>query len=53
MTYNFVTRLYYRDPKLEVQRMTVWNAAGGRVDRASYDYVLDWVNDWFVLAGNR
>ena len=46
----FVIRLFYGDPKLQVYRMTVWNASHVHVDPHSYDYVLDWVDNRFVLV---
>jgi hypothetical protein len=46
----FLIRLYYGDPALQAYRMTVWNANHVRVDRGSYDYLLDWVDNRFVLA---
>ena len=49
----FVTRLYYGDPKLDVERMTVWRQHNVHVDLSSYDYVLDWVDNRFVLAGGK
>jgi hypothetical protein len=45
-------RLYYGDPKLEVQRMTVWRGQHVKVDPSTYDYVLDWVDSRFVLVPN-
>ena len=33
--------------------MTVWKANNVRVDPSSYDYVLDWVNDRFVLVSHK
>jgi hypothetical protein len=45
----FVIRLFYGDPQLVVDRMTAWNQRHVRVDPASYDYVLDWVDNRFVL----
>jgi hypothetical protein len=49
----FVIRLYYGDPTLEVQRMTVWRGQHVKVDPSTYDYVLDWVDNRFVLVGHR
>jgi hypothetical protein len=49
----FLIRLYYGDPKLEVQRMTVWKQHSVSVDQSGYDYVLDWVNSRFVLVRGR
>lgn len=49
----FVIRLYYGDPKLEVHRMTVWKEHNVHVDPRGYDYVLDWVNDDFVLVTQK
>jgi hypothetical protein len=49
----FVIRLHYGDPKLQVYRMTVWKKYHVQVDPNSYDYVLDWVNNRFVLAGDK
>jgi hypothetical protein len=46
----FVMRLYYGDPKLEVQRMRVWRDHNVHVDPRGYDYVLDWVDNRFVLV---
>ncbi len=46
----FVIRLYYGDPDLQVQRMTVWKAHHVQVNPAGYDYVLDWVDKHFVLV---
>jgi hypothetical protein len=48
----FVMRLYYGDPKLEVQRMILWRIQHVRVDPGSYDYVLDWVGGRFVLVSH-
>jgi hypothetical protein len=48
----FVIRLYYGDPSLEVQRMTVWRQNHVRVDLRTYDYVLDWVDNRFVLVSH-
>jgi len=48
----FLMRLYYGDPKLEVQRMTVWRGQHVNVDPNTYDYVLDWVDNRFVLVPN-
>lgn len=49
----FVIRLYYGDPKLEVQRMTVWRQNNVHVDPSGYDYVLDWVDNRFVLVSHK
>jgi hypothetical protein len=49
----FLMRLYYGDPKLEVQRMTVWRGQHVNVDPSTYDYVLDWVDSRFVLVPRR
>jgi len=49
----FVIRLYYADPKLEVHRMTVWQSHNVHVDPRGYDYVLDWVDNRFVLVKYR
>ena len=49
----FVIRLYYGDPKLEVQRMSVWKANNVHVDPRGYDYVLDWVDNRFVLVSYK
>jgi hypothetical protein len=49
----FVIRLYYVDPKLQVYRMTVWNANHVHVDPSSYDYVLDCVDNRFVLVSRK
>jgi hypothetical protein len=46
----FVIRLSYGDPKLEVHRMTVWKEHNVHVDPRGYDYVLDWVDNRFVLV---
>jgi len=49
----FVIRLYYGDPKLEVQRMHVLNDYHMQPDLPSYDYVLDWVDKQFVLVSHK
>jgi hypothetical protein len=49
----FVMRLYYGDPQLEVHRMTVWRAHNIHVDPPGYDYVLDWVDNHFVLVSHK
>jgi hypothetical protein len=49
----FVMRLYYGDPKLQVERMTVWKEHNIHVDPSSYDYVLDWVDNRFVLVSRK
>lgn len=49
----FLIRLFYRDPQLQVYRMTVWKNAHVNVDPRSYDYVLDWVDNRFVLVGGK
>ena len=49
----FVIRLYYGDPTLEVQRMTVWQQHHVQVDPRGYDYVLDWADNRFVLVGHK
>ena len=49
----FVMRLYYGDPKLEVDRMRVWRDHNVHVDPSSYDYVLDWVDNRFVLVSRK
>jgi hypothetical protein len=46
-------RLYYGDPKLDVQRMTIWRIHNVQVDPSTYDFVLDWVEDRFVLASHK
>lgn len=46
----FLIRLYYGDPRLAVDRMSVWRERHEHVDLASYDYVLDWVDGQFVLV---
>ena len=46
-------RLYYGDPHMEVPRMTAWRAQHIQTDRRGYDYVLDWVDGRFVLAGYK
>jgi hypothetical protein len=46
----FVIRLFYGDPQLEVQRMTVWKSQHVQVDPRGFDYVLDWVDNRFVLV---
>jgi hypothetical protein len=46
----FVIRLFYGDPQLAVDRMTAWNQRHVRVDPASYDYLLDWADNRFVLT---
>ena len=49
----FLIRLYYGDPALQAYRMTVWNANHVRVDPSCYDYVLDWVDNRFVVVRVR
>ena len=49
----FVIRLYYGDPKLEVERMTMWGDRHAHVDPSHYDYVLDWVDNRFVLVSHK
>ncbi len=49
----FVVRLFYGDPALDVSRMKVWKDHNVRVDPAGYDYVLDWIDNRFVLAGHK
>jgi hypothetical protein len=49
----FVIRICYRDPKLQVYRMTVWNKYHVRVDPNGYDYVLDFIGKRFVLVGGK
>jgi hypothetical protein len=50
----FVIRLYFGDPKLEVSRMKVLRDYHVAVDDPSrYDYVLDWTDNRFVLAGHK
>jgi|SRR5580658_493354 hypothetical protein len=49
----FVIRLYYGDPKLEVQRMHVLRDYHVQPDLSSYDYVLDWVDNRFVLVSHK
>jgi hypothetical protein len=46
----FVIRLHYGDPKLGIYRMTVWKQYRAQVDPSSYDYILDYVNNRFVLV---
>jgi hypothetical protein len=50
---HFLMRLYYGDPKLDVQRMTIWRIHNVQVDPSTYDFVLDWVEDRFVLASHK
>ena len=47
----FVIRLFYGDPNLVVERMVVWKQHQVYVDPKSYDYLLDWVDNRFVLVG--
>jgi hypothetical protein len=49
----FVMRLFYGDPELQVYRMTVWKANHVHVDPSSYDYVLDCVDNRFVLVSRK
>jgi len=49
----FVIRMRYGDPQLQVYRMTVWNKFHVKVDPASYDYVLDWVDNRWVLVSSK
>jgi hypothetical protein len=49
----FVIRLRYGDPQLGVDRMSVWKARHTPVDPAKYDYVLDWVDNRFVLVRSK
>jgi hypothetical protein len=49
----FVIRLYYGDPELEVHRMAVWRQHNVHVDPSGYDYVLDWVDNRFVLVSHK
>lgn len=49
----FVMRLFYGDPKLEVERMSVWRDHHVHVELSGYDYVLDWVNNQFVLVSHK
>jgi hypothetical protein len=49
----FVIRMCYGDPKLQVYRMTVWNKNHVQVDPSSYDYVLDFVSNHFILVGGK
>jgi len=49
----FVTRLYYGDQTMEVDRMTVWKERHVQVDPKNYDYVLDWVGNRFILVSHK
>ena len=49
----FVIRMCYGDPKLQVYRMTVWKAHHVEVDPSGYDYVLDFIDNRFVLVGGK
>jgi len=49
----FVMRLFYGEPKLQVERMRVWTDNHVHVDPSSYDYVLDWVDNRFVLVSHK
>jgi len=49
----FVMRLYYGDPRLRVERMPVWRQLHMQVDPSGYDYVLDWVDNRFVLVSHN
>jgi hypothetical protein len=49
----FLIRICYRDPQLQVYRMTVWNENHVQVDPSSYDYVLDFVSNHFILVGGK
>jgi len=49
----FVIMLYYGDPKLLVHRMKVWRDHNVHVDPRGYDYVLDWVDNRFVLVAYK
>jgi len=49
----FVMRLYYGDPQLDVERMTVWRDRHAHVEPGSYDYLLDWADNRFVLVGHK
>ena len=46
----FVIRLSYGDPALEVTRARVLADWHAKIDRSTYDYVLDWVKGRFVLV---
>ncbi len=48
-----VMRICYGDLKLQIERNTVWKANNVRVDPSSYDYVLDWVDDRFILVSHK
>jgi len=49
----FVMRLYYGDPALRVERMKVWRDHNVKTDPSGYDYVLDWVDNHFVLVSHK
>ena len=49
----FLTRLYYGDPTMEVDRMTVLKERHVQVDPKNYDYVLDWVGNRFILVSHK
>jgi hypothetical protein len=49
----FVMRLYYGDPALRVERMKVWRDHNVKTDPSGYDYVLDWVDNHFVLISHK
>lgn len=49
----FLIRLYYGDPELQAERMTVWKQHNVQINPAGYDYVLDWINGQFVLVGRK
>jgi hypothetical protein len=49
----FVMMLYYGDPTLRPERMVVWRQNNVHVNPSSYDYVLDWVDNKFVLVSHK
>ena len=49
----FLIRLTYGDPKLEVDRDSVWKVRHVNVNLSSYDYLLDWTDGRFVLVSRK
>ena len=49
----FLIRLFYGDPGLKADRISICNRLHTQVDPAAYDDVLDWVDGRFVLVSHK
>jgi len=49
----FVIRLFYGDPEMKIDRLPVAKQMHFKTDPKTYDYVLDWANNQFVLVSQN